>query len=164
MTQLLFRARKSQLPVAPAVESSPAMESSAAVETASAVAVKAATRVAATEAASDEAARGNASVTVSWPIAIARTVVAESRAAIKAAPVVAAIPGACANEHAAYKVARAVIAIRRTGIRIVAVVTVGADRRCSNTRVDGTYSNAYRNLCLRVSCGKKHNRQKCNIL
>jgi hypothetical protein len=146
------------------------------METAATIAMKAAPCVAAAVAASDKAARGSAPETIPWPvakpgpvaisgpIAEAPAVVAESGAAIKAASEVAAIPGARADKHAAYEVVRPVIAIRRASVRIVVVVTIGADRGWSIAPVCGTYSNAERHLRLRVSCGKKQSPQQCSVL
>jgi hypothetical protein len=65
-------------------------------------------------------------------------------AAFKAATVGASIiamspavePGACADEHAACKVARTVVAVRCTRIGIVRVIAVGADGRTGHVASD----------------------------
>jgi hypothetical protein len=142
-----------------AVKTSTAMESATtmkAIPAAEAVAIFEAT----TEAASGEAAR-------IAPEAIPRASIKAASvvaAAIKAATVVAMEPGAGTDKHAAYKVVWPVIAIRRAGIRIVAVVTVVAHwSRSKACAVHGTYSNAHGKLCPRVSCGKEQNPQQCSV-
>ena len=40
-------------------------------------------------------------------------------------------PGTCADENAALKPVRAVIAVRRTGVWVIVVIAIGADRCCA---------------------------------
>lgn len=80
---------------------------------------------------------------------------------VEAGAVVAAvIPRARANEDAADEVVRPVIAVWSAGVRIVAVVAVGADRRRA---VDGAHSNGYANLRVGIARGKKQNSQQCHV-
>jgi hypothetical protein len=83
---------------------------------------------------------------------------------VPAAAIVAAVePGAGADEDAAGEVVRAVEAVWSAGVRIVAVVTVGAGWRWANRAVHGTYSNPDTNLSVGIARGKKQNSQQCNI-
>jgi hypothetical protein len=79
---------------------------------------------------------------------------------VKAATIVAVEPGAGTDEDAADEVVRSVVAVWRAGVRIVAVVTVGADRRWPN---DGTHSDSHANLGVGAARGKKQNSQQSNI-
>lgn len=79
---------------------------------------------------------------------------------VEAATVVAVVPGAGADEDSADEVVRSVVAVWCAGVRIVAVVTVGADRRWSD---DGAYSNSNANLRLSAARDKKQNSQQSNI-
>jgi hypothetical protein len=186
-----LRLPENQLVVSTAVGSTAAVKTSTAMKAAaiaavktSAASVKAAASIAAetaticeaatetvltgepaTEAASVEAA-STAPEPISGPAIKAASVEAAAiiAASIEAATVVAVKPGAGADKHAAYKVVRPVIAIGRAGIRVVAIITVGAHRRRSKAcGVHRTYSNAHGNLCPRVSCGKEQNAQQCSI-
>ena len=77
---------------------------------------------------------------------------------IEAVTVVAAvIPGASADEDAAEKVVRAVVAIWSASVRIVAVVTVGADWRWADGAVHGTYSNRHADLRVGAARCEKQN-------
>jgi len=94
--------------------------------------------------------------------AVKAIVIVESAAiiatTIEAVTVVAAvIPGASADEDAAEKVVRPVVAIWSASVRIVAVVTVGADWRWANGAVHGTYSNRYADLRVGAARGEKQN-------
>jgi hypothetical protein len=83
---------------------------------------------------------------------------------VVAAAIVATVePRAGADEDAADEVVRAVVAVRSAGVRIVAVVTVGAGRRRANGAIDRTHSDAKGNLGVGAACGKKQNSQKRNI-
>ena len=156
--------------MATAVESSTTMEAATAVE--SFTAVKAASATSAINAcaiavivATDKAMSGTASVTVAWPVTVAwsiakvRTIAVSGMAiiavSVESATVVSVEPRAGANKHAAYKVARPVVAVWRASIRIVVVVAISTDRCWSETRVPGTYSNTHSNLCMRVSRSEK---------
>ena len=80
---------------------------------------------------------------------------------VEAATVVAVEPGARADEDAADEVVRSVVAVWSAGVRIVAVITIGADRRWSD---DGTYPYSQANLRVSAArCGKKQNSQQSNI-
>jgi hypothetical protein len=149
---------------------------SAAVKSSAVIPVEAATCVAPMVAASNIAAGRGTPVAVSWPItirrsvtiagpvAVSRTVVAVSGAAIIAPSVVAVIPGTGADKHAACKVARPVISVRRAGVGVVAVITVKACRSWADTCVAGTNSNADGNLRLRRTSGEKQNPKQREIL
>jgi hypothetical protein len=79
---------------------------------------------------------------------------------IIATTVVAVEPGAGADEDTAREVVRSVVAVWRAGVRIVAVVTIGADRRWSN---DGTHPDSHANLGVGAARSKKQNSQESNI-
>ena len=153
--------------MAAAVETASTMEAAATVEAASSAAVEATTAViaanwAAVESATDVAVGGCASVAIAWAIAMTGPI-AVAWAAIETVAVVAVIPRTGADEHATYKPARTVVAIGRAGVRIIAVVTIGADRRWSNAGVHGTYADTHSNLGVSASRGKKQNPQQCSI-
>ena len=143
-----------------------------AMEPAATAAMESTTAVEAPITATDEAVRVSAAIAV-VPIVTAVAVVTAAAvvamavipATVEAVAIVAAVePRASADEDAADEVVRPVIAIRGAGVRIIAVVTVGANRRWADGAVDGTYSNGHANL--RVSAargGKKQNSQQCNI-
>lgn len=77
---------------------------------------------------------------------------------VEAATVVAAVvPGAGADEDAADEVVRSVVAVRSAGVRIVAVVTKGADRRWADGAVYRTYPDSHANLGLGAAGGEKQN-------
>jgi hypothetical protein len=59
-------------------------------------------------------------------------------------------PRTGANEHATHKVIRTVVAVRSASVRVIAVITVGADRRGSY--VTRAHSNSNCNLRMRRSC------------
>src|SRR6266700_2791825 len=169
---------------APTVETSPAMEPAAtAVETSAAVK--------ATGVASEPTATMKATITASEAAAVeasapaeiasavtparspieATSVIAASietaaivAAAIEArAPVKAVEPWSSTDKHAVDKVVRAVVAIRRTTIRVIPVIAVGARR--SRPVVRWADSNADKNsLCMGRNCHRKHaNRQQRKI-
>src|SRR6266851_10330128 len=108
------------------------METPATVEAAAAMEVTAATiTVAAVEVAAVIAAIESTSISAAAVVAISTTVIT---ATIEAAPVavpmiavVAVIPGTGADEDAAYKPVRAVVAVGGAGVWVVVVVAVGAD-------------------------------------
>jgi hypothetical protein len=147
--------------------------STAAVE--SIAAVIAAARVSTVVATADEA------VGVATPVAVTAVAVVASMSIIisimavvavavvtaatveSVAIVAAVVPGAGTDEDAAGEVVRPVVAVWSTGVRIVAVVTIGAGRCWPDGAVHGTYSNTKRNLCVSTSRGKKQNSQQSNI-
>ena len=80
--------------------------------------------------------------------------------AVEAAAIVAAVePRAGADEDAADEVVRPVVAVGSAGVRIVAVVTVGAGRRRADGTVNGAYPNTDANLRVGAARGKKQNSQ-----
>jgi hypothetical protein len=84
---------------------------------------------------------------------IAASIVAAT--VVSAAPIEAMEPWASADKDAARKIVRAVVAVRRTIIRVIAVVPILADRR--RITVSRANSNAYNHsLCMRRKCGRKH--------
>ncbi len=110
-----------------------------------------------------------APIAISWArVAVTVTIVTAAiitatpvvAASVKTAPIVAVIPGAGTDEEAINEVARAIVAIRGAGIRIIAVVTVGTDRSWPNCSIHGTNSHSDRNLGLRAGCGKEQNAQQ----
>jgi hypothetical protein len=77
---------------------------------------------------------------------------------VESAAVVAAVePGTGADEDATGEVVRPVVAVRSASVRIVAVVTVSADRRGADGAVHGAYTDAHAELRLGGACGKKKN-------
>jgi len=137
-----------------------AAETTAAAESASAVPTKAAPVTAKAPAVAAEAAPAEPARTASEP----KSPIAESRASIKPASVVAAIsviPRPSPDKHTAHKVVRPVEAVRRARIRSIPVVTVRANRPSCISRTD---SNTHRNLGPRISRGKKKNPQQCCVL
>jgi len=54
-------------------------------------------------------------------------------------PIIAVEPGTRSDENAADEVVRAVIAVGRTGVRVVAIITIGTDR--SGAYVSRAHSN-----------------------
>jgi hypothetical protein len=80
----------------------------------------------------------------------------EARAsAVEAVAVVAAAePGAGADEDAAGEVAWSIVAVRRAGVRSIAVVAVSADGRCADVNSCPAEPHADRDsLCVRVRGG-----------
>ena len=92
---------------------------------------------------------------------IAMTIVAAAviaAATVEATAIVAAvIPGAGADEDSTKEVVRAVVAVGGASVRVVAVVTVGADRGGADGAVHGTYPDAHANLRLGGTSSKKQN-------
>jgi hypothetical protein len=95
--------------------------------------------------------------------AIAAVPVASSPVAgtVKAAAVVAVIPRAGTDEDAADKPSGTVITVRRTSIRIVAKVAVGAYGCWAD--VGWADSDADRDLGLRVRCRKQENPEQSQV-
>ena len=129
------------------------------MEAAGNIGMRAATRIAAMVAAACVTASGSPAIgaTINWPIPIAVTrptvsitrPVAVPGATVPAASVitastpVAVIPRPCADEHAAYKPIRPVIARRCAGIRVVATISIWAYRSRTHARVNWTDANAH---------------------
>lgn len=146
--------RRYRLPVAAAV--------AATMESATATAVESATTAVEPGVAMKAAANVAVAVTVIAVAAasiIAMAVVAAPIVAVSVVamtPVVRSVPavepGAGADEEAVHEVVRAVEAVGRAGVRIIAVVAIGADR-------GGTNANADTNADLRVgtACGEEQN-------
>jgi len=89
------------------------------------------------------------------------TVAVIAATTVEAAAIVTAVePRAGADEDPADEIVRAVVTVWCAGVRIVAVVTVGAGR-CS--AVNGAYSDADANLGVGAGSGEKQNSQQCNI-
>ena len=77
---------------------------------------------------------------------------------VEAAAVVAAVkPRAGADEDASGEIVRAVVAVWRASVRIVAVVTVSADWGGTDGAVHGAYPDAHAKLRLGGTSGKKQN-------
>src|SRR5712664_1235840 len=132
------------------------MEASTAVE-ATAAAVEAFTTMEATAAMSESTTTGVTVAAAGVPVAVpvvAAVVIATptSVIAISTAAVVAVVPRAGADKDAADKVVWTVVAIRRTRIWVIPIVTVGANR--SGSYISGTNSNASGDLSVGVTCRK----------
>jgi len=151
-----------------AAVASTAVETAATAAMETIAAVIAAARVSAVVAATDEAVGFTAPVavtpvTVVAPVSVVSAVAVVAvaivtAASVEAATIVAAVvPGAGTDEDAAGEVVRSVVAVWSTGVRIVAVVTIGAGRRWPDGAVHRTYSNAHGNLRVSICCGKKEN-------
>lgn len=98
---------------------------------------------------------------VSAPVVAVAVVTA---ATIKTSAVISAvIPGTRADEDAAGEVARPVVAVRGTGVRIITIVTVSADGGRANRSVDRPYSNGEADLRVGAARGKKQNSEQSCI-
>jgi hypothetical protein len=64
-------------------------------------------------------------------------------ATVEAPPVIAVVPGAGADEDATSEPVRPVVAVRRTGIRGIAVIAIGANRSWAYITVSRAHSNAH---------------------
>ena len=106
-----------------------------------------------------EAAASMVAITA-MPVAMPVPVVPATVIPIAAMPAVSVIPvpRTGADEHAACKPVRTVVAVRRTGVRVIRIVAIGADRR---THHDGCRPNshAYHNS-LRVR-GRRRHQESC---
>jgi len=102
-------------------------------------------------------------MSVPWPInrmRIIRTTVV-ARADISAVPV-RVIPRTHTNEHAVHEVIRSPVTIRRARIRIIGVVTIGADRLNSDGHWADSNPDPYSDLCLCTRrCEKQNSQQSC---
>jgi hypothetical protein len=108
-----------------------------------------------------------------WTTNITGTAVTITRVSVVAAAIaihavvavsvtVTVVPGSRADKDAAGKPRRAIVSVRRAGIRIVAVVAIGADRSripIAVTAVNRSAdTNADRNLGMRIRrCGNQQN-------
>ena len=120
--------------------------------------------VTAAVASADEATRVAASVPVSTPAVVsAASIVAVAVIAtptVEAAAIVGAVvPRAGADEDAASEVIRAIVAVGGASVRVVTVVTVGADRGWADRAVNGAYPDAHAKLRLGSTSGEKQNSQ-----
>src|SRR4029077_6096196 len=73
------------------------------------------------------------------------------------------IPGTYPDEDSIHEIVWAVIAVRRTGIRIIVVVPVGTSRRPSHVTWADPDSNSNPNLRLRVRKRHHQNRQQRDV-
>jgi hypothetical protein len=141
---------ENRLSVTTAVKPSTASVESlaSAMERTDTVAMNTATCVTAMVAATHRAVSGSAPVTISRPVAITRpipvtgAVVAVSRSTIIAAAIIAVIPRTGTDKYTAYKIARSVEAIWRTGKWVIAVVSIGTSRSRANGSINGTHTDA----------------------
>lgn len=126
------------------VEAASAMEVAAAVETT--VAMEAFTAVSVTTA------------VIATATVVAMTVVAATPIM---RPVPAVEPGAGTNEDAVHEVVRAVVAVGRAGVRIVAVVAISADRGWTDGNgASDANTDADANLGMGAACcGEEQNSQ-----
>ena len=126
--------------------------------------------VTAAVASADEATRVAASVpvaamsVVSTPAVVsAASIVAVAVIAtptVEAAAIVGAVvPRAGADEDAASEVIRAIVAVGGASVRVVTVVTVGADRGWADRAVNGANPDAHAKLRLGSTSGEKQNSQ-----
>jgi hypothetical protein len=96
-------------------------------------------------------------------VAVPVVTVAIIPATVETAAIVAVEPGAGSDEDSSDEIVRPVVAVRSAGVRIVTVVTVGADGCRANRAVDRAHSNGQANLGVGTACGKKQNSQQCCI-
>src|SRR5947207_3397246 len=134
---------------ATAMETSPAVES-VAVAPAS---VAASPTVVATVASPIAMSPPIAMAPIATPAVVPTTVVPTAivRTPVISRSIIAVIPGAYADEHAADEVARPVKSIGRAGIRIIVIVAIRANRRRPN-RVSRTIAHAHSDLRRRMYC------------
>jgi len=74
-------------------------------------------------------------------------------------------PGSSADKHAAAKIIRAIVAVRRACIRGIAVITIRAGGRRSNIRrsdPNADRSHSHRNLCMSVRSVSRKEHQKAS--
>jgi hypothetical protein len=97
-------------------------------------------------------------ITITRPAIVAATIAIVAAAISVPVPAiaipVAAIPGSRADEHSAEEPRRSIVPVRRAGIRIVAVIAIGADR--SGIAI-APNSNSNRDLSMRV--GRRRHQQ-----
>lgn len=112
----------------------------------------------------DEAVRV-AAASVIAAVSVVSTAAVVTATTVEAMAKAAAEPGAGADEDATDEVVRPVVTVGSAGVRIVAVVTVGASRRGADCAVYGTYSdsNAKPNLRVGAARGKKQYSHQSNI-
>jgi len=146
-----------RLPAAAAMESTIGVEAASAMEVAatveSPIAMKTAITLEATtmvETAAEAFLSVEAAAIVAVPVVAMTPVVGTP---------VAVIPGSSADENAVHEPVRAVVAVRGAGVRIVAVITIGADR--SGAHDDGgsdANTDADTNLGVSAAlCGEEQN-------
>ncbi len=156
------KATTSAVEAASPVEATAAMKTATAVEPASGIAASRTAPIAtiawAIAVTSPEAA-------VSAPIAISPATVGPAGPAIVAATAPAVIPGACADKHAADEPVWPIVAVWRAGVRVIAVVTIIADRGGADPGVHraDSYSNSHANLRLRVARAHQKNSQQNHV-
>jgi hypothetical protein len=100
---------------------------------------------------------GEAAIVATIETAIVATSAAGE--AVSATAIVTVVPRAGADKDAADKVVGSVESIRRAFVRVIVVVTVGANGGYAD--VARAHSNANRNLSLRVTC-RKHEKGEYN--
>ena len=149
-----------QLAMAAAVAATTVEPATAAVETIAAV--KAAITAAETFPTAESAITATETFVAVVAAASVEAMAVIAATTVEAAAIVAAVePWAGADEDAADEVVRAIVAVGRAGVRIVAVVTVGADRRGA---VNWAYADADANLRVGAARrGEKQNSQQCTI-
>jgi hypothetical protein len=105
--------------------------------------------------------------TVVAPAVVSATVVTASVVARPIAPIIGAVPGAGTDEHPAYKIVGPVVAIRRTGVRIIAIIAIKAGGRRAEIVlvivITRSNLNADRNLRLGQRTGNKENSKYCTV-
>src|SRR5208283_3882117 len=147
-----------------AADTAATMESAAAVatEAASNAAVDPATCVAATRAApvgpTGAIPVSRTAIAISAPIAVSpATVGPPGPAIIAASPAV--IPRPRADKHAAHKKVRAIVTVRRAGVRGIPVIAISANGRGAYPGIHRANSNAHPDLRLRVPRAHQQNTQ-----
>jgi len=126
-------------------------------------------RTVAAEAATAIAAPRTAPIGVPWAISVTRSeavsptvvtgaAIIAASASVIAAPV-AAKPWPSTNKHSTYKVVRPVVAVRRAGIRVIAVVSISANGRSAIRTIHRANSNTHPDLRLRVARTHQQNAQ-----
>jgi hypothetical protein len=93
-------------------------------------------------------------IPIAWPVAVSMPIPV-AWTAVKSVPIRAVIPGAGADEPAAYEPARPIVAVRRASVRIIAVVSIRANRRWAYGCSNRTNSNAHGNLGVSAFCHDK---------
>ena len=94
-------------------------------------------------------------VCVVWTPVIARPPV--DRAPVRV------IPRTHADEYAVHEVAGSPVAVRRARVRVICVVTIGADRLNSDGQRAGSNRDSHPDLCRCTRCCQKQNSQQSCI-
>jgi hypothetical protein len=102
-------------------------------------------------------------ISITWPVTIPGSISITGATIIAVSVIAAVIPRASADEHAAYKPVRSVIAIRRAGVGIISVIAIRADGSCTDARIHWADADAHGNLRVCGPRRKQQNPQQCCI-